>query len=106
MYVGDEFTAIDVGEVLVLTLDFARSLDTGETIVSSYWLCTVAADSLTDDPSPQDHISLDADVVGTLSKQQVAGLLGGVKYVLQAFVVTNQGNTKSLWTHVACEVPA
>jgi len=105
MYVGRDFDPSDVGESEVYSFDFVKDLATGETIASSEWFCAVAEDSDADDAAAQDHVALDASNAGTVTSQRITGLVDGVKYVLQAKVVTSLGNTKSLWSHVLTGTP-
>ncbi|MBR1150083.1 hypothetical protein [Bradyrhizobium sp. JYMT SZCCT0428] len=105
MYVGRDFSPSDEGESEIYSLDFVRDCAAGETIASAAWHCTVADDSEVQDEDAASRVSGSSSNSGTVSSQRIAGLVDGVKYVLQAVVVTNQGNTKSLWSHVTCGVP-
>lgn len=107
MYVGRDFLPSDFGESEVYTFDFAKDLADGETIETAEFVCSVAGDSVGDDASPQSHVSpVDAIISGTKTSQRIAGLLSGVKYVLQAIITTSDDNTKSLWSHVTCSTPS
>jgi hypothetical protein len=106
MYVGRDFHPSDVGESEVYTFDFVKDLADGDIIVEATWHCTVAADSEVADAAAADHVALPATFEGTKTMQQVSGLVDGVKYVLQAVIGSEQGETKSLWSHVKCGTPA
>jgi hypothetical protein len=105
MYVGRDFDPSDEGENEVYSLDFVKDVASGETIVSAQWFLAVAEDSEAEDANAQDHIVLDSTNAGTVSSQRIAGLVRGVKYVVQAKALTSQGNTKSLWSHIPCGGP-
>lgn len=103
MYVGRDYSPSDVGEAETYGLDFARDLSTGETIVSVAWTCGVLTGV---DPAPQDHVIGAGSINGTIAIQFLSGFLAGVNYRLMATVTTSTGETKSLWSHVACQTPA
>jgi hypothetical protein len=106
-YVGSDFTPADRGENEVYSLDFVKECAAGETLTSSTWTCKVADDSAVQDPDAATRVSGAATNSGTVSSQRIdlTAAPDGVKYVLQAVAVTNQSNTKSLWSHVDCGVP-
>ncbi len=106
MNVGKDFHPSDSGEDETYAIDFVKDLDVGEELVTATWYCTVAEDSEGADATPQDHVELSASIDGTITKQRISGLVAGVKYVLQAVVLTNFDNTRSLWSHVTCELPS
>jgi hypothetical protein len=105
MYVGRDFAPSDVGESETYTFDFVKDLAEGDAIVEATWFCTVAADSEVDDPDAADHVALPATFEGTKTSQHVSGQVSGVKYVLQAVVGSQRGETLSLWSHVLCGSP-
>src|SRR5215831_17283278 len=105
MYVGRDFSPADVGEDEPYAFDFVKDLAAGEFITSATWHCTVADDSPLDDPNAASCVTGDSVNSGSISSQRITGLIENVDYVLQAVVVTNLGNTKSLWAHVRCGVP-
>ena len=106
MYVGRDFHPSDVGENEVYTFDFENDLADGETIATATWICSVADDSEVEDADAQSHVSVvDPLNTDTKTSQRIAGLVDGVKYVLQAIVTTSDGNTKSLWSHVIAREP-
>lgn len=106
MYVGRDFPPADEVESETYTFDFVRDLADGELIISAVWYCTVAADSEEADENAADHVAIAAEVLGTKTMQHISGLVAGVKYVLQAVVETDRGNTVSLWSHVTCRAPS
>lgn len=107
MYVGCDFSPSDVGESEVYSLDFVKDCAAGETIASATWTCAVAEDSAVPDSDAATRVSGSASNTGTVTSQRIdlSAAPGGVKYVLRAVAVTNQGNTKSLWSHVECGIP-
>lgn len=106
MYVGRDFDPTDATNLAVenevYTLDFKNDLVTGETISSAAWTCFVVTGT---DPTPAARLSGAATVSGSMTSQRFTGFLPGVKYRLLAAVLTNLGNTKSLWSHVAARAP-
>jgi len=105
MYVGFDLDPFDEVDSRVLSADFAKLMAEGEAIIEATWYCTVADDSDTDDEDASDHVSIPATFSGQKTFQHVSGLVSGVKYVLQAVVGTDEGNTYSLWSHVTCKAP-
>lgn len=106
MYIGRDFHPSDVGESEDYSFDFVKDLAADETIVGATWSCTVAEDSEGEDADAADHVAVPATFEGQVTTQHVSGLVDGVKYVLQAVVETNAGNTVSLWSHVLCRAPS
>lgn len=108
MYVGRDFSPADAVESELYAFDFVNDLAEGEVIigiVGDSWVCKVADDSEGADDNAADHTAIAALYEGSKTFQQVSGLVAGVKYVLQAVVETDQGNTHSLWSHVTCMEP-
>jgi hypothetical protein len=105
MYVGRDFPPADDVESRNYTFDFVKDLAEGDTIVGATWSCTVAEDSAGQDAEAADHVGVPATYDGTRTTQHVSGLVAGVKYVLQAVVSTQAGETVSLWSHVECRAP-
>jgi len=88
----------------VFGLDFINDLDPNEFLTDSSWMIEVV-DGVDDDAG--DHLEGTPKVVAptgttaiTATIQRIGGLLPGVTYRVKAVVVTDQGNTKSLWSHV------
>lgn len=107
MYTGRDFPPADPGESEPYSFDFVKDLEAGEVITGANWTCIVAEDSEGTDDDPSSRIGTGApDNSGTFTRQVVAGLLPGVKYVLEATVTTSLGKTVSLWSHVECNQPS
>jgi hypothetical protein len=105
MYVGSDFNPSDTGENERYTLDFLNDLQRDDAIASVEWTCKVAAKSAGDDPDAANCISGRAVFEGTKTTQRVHGMKLGVIYCLTAVVVTEKGDTVSLWSHVECRGP-
>lgn len=105
MYCGRDFDPADQSESEPYTLDFVNDLAAGETLTSATWTCAVAPDSRAQDASASTRLSGSAATSGTQTSQRVVGLLPGVKYILRAVAVTNQGNTRVLYSHVTGQAP-
>jgi hypothetical protein len=105
MYVGADFSPVDVGEVISEGIDFVNDLAVGDSIASSVWTCSVAAESTTNDPAPASRLSGTANVIGTASYQRFHFTVPGVTYLLIANVTTTQGDQLELWSHVYCQTP-
>lgn len=106
MYVGQDFDAADPQESEVYSFDFVRDLAPGETIASAVWTCEVAPDSPVADAGAATRLVGPPGNDGQVTMQRVAGLVDGVKYVLQAVVTSSLGNQVSLWSNVTCDDPA
>jgi hypothetical protein len=106
MYVGRDFDPSDTGENERYSFDFVNDLQSGDTIQSVTWDCTVSVRSALDDPNAPLCISEPAVYTGTRTTQRVSGMQAGVVYVLTASVTSTMGDTVSLWSHVECKVPA
>jgi hypothetical protein len=106
MYAGRDFDPSDPGESEIYTLDFAKDMQSGDTIISAEWFCEVAqvSDGVDADAGPDYVIGLPVSG-GTRTSQRFEGFKAGVTYALQAKVVTQKGDTVSLWSHVECREP-
>lgn len=103
-YVGD-FGNCAVGESPTYFLDFTGQLANGESIISAQWTCAVAVDSEVPDSNAANVAFGLPQITGNVTGQQFTGMVGGVKYLIQGFVITNQSNKLEFWTHLYCEVP-
>lgn len=101
---GIDFPNAHVGEIITYFFDFSDDLASDETIATSTWQASVAADSEVADPSAASIVSGAASITGNVSGQRFAGFVGGVKYLVEATIVTNQTNTLNFWSHIYCEV--
>lgn len=87
------------GEDINHTMQFARDLSAGEQIVSSVWSIEVAADSANPDAGVASRLVGISTHSLTDSYQEIvlpADLVGPVRYLLGATVVTTLGNTIKL----------
>lgn len=115
MYTGIDFDNIDVGETITYFFDFTGQLAPAigsvpaEIPVSvgngGVWKCSVACDSLVNDPNAANIAVGAANINGNITGQRFANTVAGVKYLLQAFVTTSQGNNLELWSHIYCDMP-
>jgi hypothetical protein len=104
MYLGRDFSPQEFDESEVVSMDFVNDLDDGEQLITSTWTIDVAQGQ---DPNPKVHLQGPSIVTVPLGSnlktgtiQRVGGLWPNVTYVLTAFVVTDRGNTRSLWSHI------
>lgn len=104
MYVGLDFSPQWNGESEVLGLDFVNDLEHGEQLISSTWTIAVTQGA---DPNPKIHLegtSLTVIPAGsslkTASIQRIGGLWHNVTYAVRAAVITDQGNTRMLESHI------
>lgn len=104
MYTGRDFSPQERIESEVFGLDFVNDLEPDESLVASIWTIAVVAGV---DIAPNDRLEGPPKVVAptgsslnTSSIQRIGGLLPGTTYRVKAVVVTSQGNTKSLWSHI------
>lgn len=88
----------------VIGLDFVNDLEVDEVLITSVWSLRVVSG---EDPDPNDHLEGPSAVVApdggslkTATIQRIGGLFPGVTYLTRAIVITSQGNTKSLWSHI------
>ncbi len=106
MYIGRDFTDMDVGEVEAFAFDFASDLG-DMTISSTTWSIALIRElSSRPDNAVSAHLSGIPEYEGTRSFHTVSGLVAGNSYLLRANVVTNTNKTLSLWSHVKCVQPA
>lgn len=103
MYIGRDFHPIDIGESAEFTIDFARDLEDGDSILSAVWDCWAEIGT---DADAATRLIGGASVDGTKTTQRVEGTLAGVKYGLQAVVITTLGNTVSLFSYVKSQDPS
>lgn len=101
-----DFDPMDPGETEILNFDFSNQLAPGETLASASWEITVASISPVSDPSPASRLNGPAMVRqgGTIVYQKVSGPQAGVIYSMRALTATSQGNSLSLWAHLATNV--
>lgn len=104
MYLGRDFSPQEVHESEVFGMDFVNDLDHNEQLISSRWTIAVKEGF---DPDPKHHLEGTSAVVipigsnmKTCSVQRIGGLWPDVTYRVEATVITTQGNTRSLWSHV------
>lgn len=103
MYVGRDFDPAQEGESEVFAFDFARDIQTGDTLQSATFTCEVSPLSAASDPGASGRLSGSAVVAGTKAQQRIFNLQRGVLYKIEAAVVTQNGNTHKLWAHCLCE---
>lgn len=101
-FTGSDFDPMDAGESGMLGFDFVNDLASGETISNATWTCEAVEGT---DAQAATRLVGSPQNTGTLTKQRVAGLVAGVRYLLQATVTTSAGNTLSLWSRVLCVNP-
>ncbi len=104
MYLGREFSPQQFIESEVFGMDFANDVDDQEQLISSVWTIVVAQG---EDPNPTVHLEGLPIVViplgsnlKTASIQRIGGLWPDVTYKVEATVITDRGNTRSLWTNI------
>jgi|SRR5580765_4889770 hypothetical protein len=104
MYLGKDFSPQESGESEVFGMDFVNDLDAMEQILSSVWTISVSQGN---DPNPKVHLegtSLAIVPFGsnlkTATVQRIGGLWPDVTYIVRAQILTDAGNTRSLWSHV------
>jgi hypothetical protein len=94
---GFDFDPLDVNEVTILSFDFAKDLEIGETITTSAWSCTVATGT---DATPTARLIGASDVSTTIVSHQFGTLIASVTYLLQASITTSLSNHYVLWSHI------
>lgn len=100
-----------VVELEGIGFDFGPALATGETITSVTSLTCMVWRGF--DQSPSSRLSGPAFIVSSTKtgapsaqvNQNFGGALGGTTYRLQCVVVTNAGESLSLWTHFGGVTP-
>jgi hypothetical protein len=107
LYVGRDYSPAEQTENLVYGLDFVQDLSEGEELTGAAWEVVVLEGF---DPAPMSHligvptlVIPDGTTLQTATTQRIAGLLPDVKYTVRAVVTTTNGNTLSLWSHIAGE---
>ena len=101
---GRDFSPQENNESEVFGLDFVNDLDEEEQLISSTWTIKVTQGI---DPDPKVHLEGPSFVVVPLGSnfktatiQRIGGLWPNVTYVVRAVVITTDGNTRNLWTHI------
>jgi hypothetical protein len=104
-----------VVEVETVTFDFGPIISAGVTISAPAVTCVVYNSSLDGviDPSPASRLigpaqvtkSPNTGLAGQAIAQLVGTMIGGLTYRLQCVVTTSDGQTLSLWNHLACDTP-
>lgn len=96
MYVGNDFSPIDIGEKIDLAFDFVNDLVTGENITAVEWEIATLAGI---DPNPETHFTDIPSVSGTVVAQRLTNFTIEGRYRILARVTTDRGNELSLWSH-------
>jgi hypothetical protein len=108
---GNDFSTIDPTETINGTFDFGPWLATGVSISSvSAVSCTVLSGT---DAGASSRLIGSSSLVASPSTaaaraavlQQWGMMVAGVLYVMEATVVTSDGQTLSLWAHQLCQGP-
>jgi len=104
MYMGRDFSPQEQQESEVFGMDFVNDLEHEEQLLASKWTIEVVQGN---DPTAQVHLEGPCTEVvpfgsnlKTATIQRIGGLWPDVTYKVEATVITNQGNTRSLWSHV------
>lgn len=104
MYLGRDFSPQENGESEVFGMDFVNDLDADEQLLSSAWFLFVSQGV---DPQPKVHLEGTSAAVVPLGSnmktatiQRIGGLWPNVTYKVVAVVLTDQGNTRNLWTYI------
>lgn len=100
MYVGREYSVTYPPTTLLDGFDFINDLADGDGVAEATAALTVHTGV---DNSPGSHL-LGFPIVlsGTVVVQNIGELLAGVTYILQIVISTNQGDTISLYSRIAC----
>lgn len=103
-YCGRDFSPQENGESEVFGLDFVNDFDATEQILQTVWTIYVKQGR---DPNPKLHLEGPSvavvpkgGILKTATLQRIGGLWPDVTYVVRAQVLTDRGNTRSLWSHV------
>lgn len=102
MYVGDDFSPVDIGETIDLAFDFVNDLVVGENITSVSWSIALLKGL---DSNPSGHFTDVPSVSGTVVAQRLTNFTVEARYRMQALVTTDRGNTLSLWSHFDVYTP-
>ncbi len=100
MYVGRDFDPANSTEDEVYSLDFVNELASGESLLSITSIDLTVFQGTDADPS--SHLSGTPSISGTVVSQRLTSLTSGVTYTLAMTVLTNQTNTLTLFSRVAC----
>ncbi len=100
MYVGRDFDPANSTESEVYSLDFVNELATSESLLSVSSVGFTVFQGADADPS--SHLSGSPSISGTIVSQRLITLTSGVTYTLSFTVLTNQSNTITLFSRVAC----
>ncbi len=96
MYVGNDFSPIDIEEKIDLAFDFVNDLVSGENITAVEWeIATLEGIDLT----PESHFVDTPSVSGTVVAQRLTNFTVEARYRILARVTTDRGNELSLWSH-------
>src|SRR5215510_3170845 len=104
MYLGRDFSPQEFNESEVFGMDFVNDLDDGEQLITSSWTISVTQGK---DANPSVHLEGPSGVaiplgsnLKTATIQRIGGLWANVTYKVEATVVTDRANTRSMWTHI------
>lgn len=100
-YSGTDFPTVNPGEVRTVSFNFTTSLQGGETVSSVSWGMTALGGL---DVYAQSHIT-EGTLSGAIATNVVSGLMGGIKYIIEALATTSAGNVYALYSHMLCQAP-
>lgn len=118
MYVGQDWDDLDPAETReVLSIEFTRDIQTGETISSAVVVASIAATKgVTADPAPQSRVigaAVPSSVVDPISGKTrlyvsfpVGAALVGNKYLFNVVATLSSGRTPARYSHAWCRSPA
>lgn len=92
-----KFDAKYVEETIILTVDFAKELATGETIIAAEWDVSVVSGT---DATPNAMKSGAVSIAGTKVSQTIFGGISGVTYRQKAKATTSAGQILVVSAHL------
>jgi hypothetical protein len=103
MYVGTDFSEVNPGETIPLTLDFVNDVASGIIISSVGWSSGVVTGF---DPNGTSIATGSPLKDGTKTTQFFHSFLAGVKYRVTATATMSDGSIMILYSHVPCRSQA
>lgn len=96
MYVGNDFSPVDIGEKIDLAFDFVNDVVEGENLLTVVWEIATLEGV---DQNPETHFVDIPSVSGTVAAQRLTDFTVEARYRILARVTTDRGNKLSLWSH-------
>lgn len=102
-----DFPASEPALLHTFSIDFVLRVPPGLSIASAYWTLALhdLAPGAAFDAAPMSRLQGATDIQGTVTLQDIVGLIAGNDYLVSAFATFSDGTGDCLWTVLPCRAP-